>query len=280
MIGFMQGRLCALIDGKIQAFPWQDWRAEFHSAAQIDMHIMEWTLDQERLYENPLMTDVGRSDIKALSTQFDIHIPSVTGDCFMQAPFWKAGKQASKALENDFWAVCKSCSSVGVKRIVVPLVDNGRLESQSQEARLVECLLAASDFLASLDIQIVFETDYDPANVKRFIDMLPKRQFGINYDIGNSAALGFDPAEELDTYGARVLNVHVKDRVFGGTTVPLTEGDADFPLVFCKLAEIGYDGEYILQTARATDGDHIGVAARYRDMVVDWVSFARDGLLI
>ena len=54
MIGFMQGRLCDQLEAKIQAFPWQDWEIEFIQAAKIQLPVMEWTLDQVKLYENPL----------------------------------------------------------------------------------------------------------------------------------------------------------------------------------------------------------------------------------
>ena len=217
------------------------------------------------------MTNNGRREIKALSAQFNLTVASLTGDCFMQAPFWKEGIHTSKGLKDDFLAICRSCSSVGIKKIVVPLVDNGRLETRVQEKNLVEFLLSITDLLAALDVQIIFETDHEPGVVREFIDLFPRQQFGINYDIGNSASLGFDPIEELDAYGSRVLNIHVKDRVFGGTTVPLKEGDADFPLVFSKLREIGYDGNYIIQAARAKDGDHIGAMKAYLDMVADWL---------
>ena len=55
----MQGRLCERVNGKIQAFPWREWESEFPAAEAINLHLMEWTLDQERLYENPLMTTGG-----------------------------------------------------------------------------------------------------------------------------------------------------------------------------------------------------------------------------
>jgi hexulose-6-phosphate isomerase len=71
-----------------------------------------------------------------------------------------------------------------------------------------------------------------------------------NYDIGNSASLGFDPKEELDAYGQRILNVHVKDRKLGGTTVPLGTGNADINLVIQKLQEFGYSGGLTMQAAR------------------------------
>lgn len=87
IIGFMQGRLSDQVDGKIQAFPWKHWQDEFRVAKSINMPIMEWTLDQQHLYENPLMTSVGQEKIKSLSLEYGIKIPSLTGDCFMQSPF-------------------------------------------------------------------------------------------------------------------------------------------------------------------------------------------------
>ena len=92
--------------------------------------------------------------------------------------------------------------------------------------------------------------------------------FGINYDSGNSAALGYDSAEEISAYAPRILNVHVKDRLLGGTTVPLGTGAADLAKTIRLIERSGYRGQYILQTARASDGDHAGVLAKYRDMTV------------
>ena len=48
-IGFMQGRLVDQIDGKIQAFPWQEWELEFPIAAKLGLKKMEWTIGNRRL---------------------------------------------------------------------------------------------------------------------------------------------------------------------------------------------------------------------------------------
>ncbi len=102
-----------------------------------------------------------------------------------------------------------------------------------------------------------------------FIAKFPADSFGVNFDIGNSASLGWDPDIEIPAIGPRIINVHVKDRVRGGTTVALGQGNADFPRVFGLLSQQGYDGFFILQTARATDDDHAGVLSRYRQLVLD-----------
>jgi hexulose-6-phosphate isomerase len=271
-VGFMQGRLSPQVGGRIQSFPWGCWQEEFPLAARHGFHLMEWTLDQERLYENPLLTSAGQAQIRDLCQRHGMRIGSLTGDCFMQAPFWKASGSERQSLERDFRAVADGCAAVGISMIVVPLVDNGRLDTPEQRDVLVSFLNGERDFLRQRGLRVVFESDLGPAELARFIAELDSTLFGVNYDIGNSAGIGFDPAEEIAAYGHRVVNVHIKDRVLGGTTVPLGTGNADFDRVFAALAAAHYAGRYILQTARAGDGDHVGALVRYRDMAVQWIA--------
>lgn len=270
-IGFMQGRLSPLVNGRIQAFPWSCWQQEFALAKQHQFGLMEWTLDQGRLYENPLMTSAGQAEIKQLGRDFGLQVYSLTGDCFMQSPFWKVSGVESAALLQDFRAVVVASAEIGIKMVVVPLVDNGRLENRAQEDYLVEVLQAEAPALRQQGVQVVFESDFVPVELARFMDRLDADVFGVNYDIGNSASLGINPAEELAAYSQRIVNVHIKDRILGGTTVPLGTGNADFDTVFAGLAKASYRGNYILQTARAKDEQHAEVLCRYRDMAVNWM---------
>ena len=274
-IGFMQGRLSALVDGKIQAFPWSEWRAEFPRAKALGLTRMEWTIDQDRLRENPLTTEAGRSEIATLARENGLRIRSLTGDCFMQAPFWKTGGDAQKSLVADLDLVVASCSTLGAEFVVIPLVDNGKIEKAEQEEALLAVLLERSASLSSQGVKIVFESDLPPAGLAQFIGKLPAEVFGINYDIGNSASLGYDCMEEISAYAPRILNVHVKDRLRGGTTVPLGTGAAELGKAIRLIESSGYAGQYILQTARAANGDHAGALAKYRDMTVRWLEDAR-----
>lgn len=269
-IGFMQGRLCDRVDGKIQAFPWRDWESEFPAAQRLGLGLMEWTLDQDRLYENPLMTEAGRARIRELSARHGVRVLSLTGDCFMQAPFFKVDGAARQALLADLRAILDAAQAVGITYVLIPLVDNGSIQTPEHEAALLEGLLPLRERLVAAGMKIVFESDFPAQRLAQFIDRLPADAFGINYDIGNSAALGFSPAEEIASYGRRIDNVHVKDRVLHGTTVPLGTGNADFPAAFGALRKAGYAGNFILQTARADDRDHAGALARYRDMTLSW----------
>ena len=276
-IGFMQGRLSPLVDGKTQAFPWENWRTEFPAAQKLGLHIMEWTLDQDRLYQNPLLTSQGQQEIRELCARHDMIVASMTGDCFMQAPFWKTSGKARTNLQSDFLAIARACAAVGIRMMVIPLVDNGQLETSEEENILVDFLLEQRTFLDQHNLQVLFESDYAPTELARFIGRLPSDKFGINYDIGNSAALGFNPSEEFSIYGMRVVNVHIKDRILGGTSVPLKAGTADFDAVFVELARQNYLGNFILQTARSLGTDHAEVLDNYRKMTCKWIKKYFDG---
>ena len=273
-IGLMQGRLSAMVDGKIQAFPWNEWREEFSRAKALGLTRMEWTIDQDRLRENPLNTAAGQQEIIELSRRNGLKTASLTGDCFMQAPFWKASGEKQKVLIDDLDLLLEASGAAGIEFVVIPLVDNGKIESEAQTDALLRVLLDRDGSLSKQHVKIVFESDLPPRELAAFIARLPRENFGINYDIGNSASLGYDPAEEIAAYAPRILNVHVKDRLRGGTTVPLGTGAAELAKAIRLIEQSGYSGQYILQTARATDGDHTGALAKYRDMTVRWIEEA------
>jgi hexulose-6-phosphate isomerase len=271
-IGFMQGRLSPQVDGKIQAFPWQHWRDEFSAAQQLGIPLMEWTLDHDRLAENPLMTVAGQAEIKALSAQHGVRVGSLTGDIFMQMPFWRVtGAERAQRLA-EFESVAEACAAVGIRFIVVPLVDNGGMKTAEEESAVVDEFRVRAGWLKQRGLAVVFECDYPPAKLADFIARFPAGSFGVNYDIGNSAALGYDSAREIAAYFPRILNVHIKDRLLGGTTVPLGTGNADLPGTLRDLTRRGYAGAYILQTARAADGDHAGALSRYRDLAAGLIA--------
>jgi len=265
-IGFMQGRLSNFVGNVIQSFPWDNWENEFLFAKENSLCLMEWTLDAKDLFKNPIMSEQGRKKISYLSKKFNLFIPSLTGDCFMQEPFWKSDNPDK--LQKVFISVCESASKLGIQDIVVPLVDNGSLENSYQYELLINYFNSKRKFFIENKLRILFESDFNPIDLKKFISRFPDDIFGVNYDIGNSAALNFDSDEEFLNYGNRILNIHIKDRKIKGSTLPLGQGDADFAKVFKNIFKINYGGNYILQTARARDNNHINAILKYKNFVI------------
>ena len=267
----MQGRLSKVINGVIQEFPWASWRDEFIIANEIGIHAMEWTLDHNNLYLNPLMSDKGQQEIRQLCKEFSISIPSLTGDCFMQYPFWKSSGEIQRKLLVDFENILRACGALKIDIVVIPLVDNGSLEDLNQENDLVQILEKYTSLIKKMNLRVAFESDFPPQELRRFIGRLDSRIYGINYDIGNSASLGFIPDDEFIHYGKRIINVHVKDRPLGKSTVPLGLGDANFDSVFKNLAKYNYHGNFILQTARDSKGNHAEVIKKYFLQTKSWI---------
>ena len=186
----------------------------------------------------------------------------------MQAPFWKTSdSRYSEKLKDDFKAIVNSCNKTNIKLLVVPLVDDGSLTNIHEENTLIDFLIDQQQYFKRSGIRIAFESDFSPVELHRFISKLDHDVFGINYDIGNSASLGLCPEEDFSFFGDRILNVHVKDRLLGGTTVPLGDGHADFCNVYRLLKSLNYRGNYILQTARADDDNHSEVLLKYKRFV-------------
>ena len=132
-IGFMQGRLSSVVDGQIQSFPWKTWRDEFEIGSRLGFTKMEWTLDSKDLLLNPILVSESQGLVQTLSEESGISIDSVTCDCMMQKPFWKEPEDRRYSLTSDFMHIAEMSSRLGIRLLVVPLVDNGSLNSPEEE---------------------------------------------------------------------------------------------------------------------------------------------------
>lgn len=253
--GVMQGRLSKKIGNKIQAFPEKYWRTEFFKAKALGLKSIEWTLDYKNFDKNPIFSKKGQSEIKQLSKKYSIKINSITGDCFMQKPFWK--KKNNQKLLDDLIKIISSCKKLGIKYIVVPLVDRGSINNKFDESSLLKSCGYVSNYLKKSKVKLIFESDFKPRKLKKFINKFDKRYFGINYDVGNSAGLNYKIDDEFKFYGKYIYNVHIKDRIKYGKTVRLGRGNANFLKLFKNLKKIKYNNSLILQTARSKNNRHV-----------------------
>ena len=128
-------------------------------------------------------------------------------------------------------------------------MDNTSLKTKKDENTIVGLINFFLPLIKSTNIRILFESDYNPKKLLKFIKRFKLKNIGINYDTGNSASKNYDFNKEK-IYFKYVQNVHIKDRLCFGTTVPLGKGNQDFEKVF-KYLKKEYKGNIILQTARS-----------------------------
>lgn len=242
----MQGRLSPKIDGKIQAFPVENWKSEFQLARQIGFSSIEWIVEKP-LELNPLLNEVGINDIKKIIEKTGIKVEFICADIFMQEPI-KNEKLILDKSRDLILRIIENGYKIGAKYIEIPFVDNSSIRNIDTHY-LLSFFNSFEEELANKDMFINLETDLNHLEFKSLLSKLNFR-IGANYDIGNSASLGYDFENEIDSYGERINNVHIKDRKLGGSTVEFGTGNADIEKVLSKLSQINYQEGIIIQGAR------------------------------
>ena len=127
-IGFIQGRLSKIRNNRIQSFPWDVWENEFSRAFDLELLNMEWTIDSDRFEENPLITKHGNAAITNLISKYNIQIPSVTCDYFMENPPWK--NNLIEVKENII-SIFRGMNKIKSQILVIPLVDNSSIANSN-----------------------------------------------------------------------------------------------------------------------------------------------------
>lgn len=249
--GIMQGRLSTQTERGYQAFPWETWQDEFVWAADRGLEHIEWVLDTWRLDENPILSET--NDVIQCIQESGVKVVSVCADYLMDRPL--------DVSDPDSWTVLGrligAMQEIGAKWLVVPCVDQSSLRTASAQTRFAEAADQLGRELVGTGIRVSLEADLGPAEFAALLAELDSNFFGVNYDIGNSAYLGYSHTEEFDAYGNRISLVHIKDRILGGGSVPLGNGNADIAGVIDHLRKIKFNGPVTMQVFRDVQGTNI-----------------------
>lgn len=250
----MQGRLLPKYQGRYQAHPAGYWQEEFPKAAALGLDCIEFILDFDAAEANPLLRPGGPDEILRLTEETGVHVYTVCADYFMEAPLHYPEEGVAARSQTVLRRLLRNGKSLGLTDIVIPCVDQSSLRDQAARDRFVERLLPLVEEAEAAEVNLSLETDLAPQPFAELLARFDSRRVTVNYDTGNSAALGFDPAEELACYGERLSDVHLKDRVLGGGSVILGTGDAQFDRFFEALRPLNYTGPFIMQAYRDDEG--------------------------
>jgi hexulose-6-phosphate isomerase len=259
-IGVMQGRLSPPTGGKIQSFPWASWEAEFLIARKLNLDLIEWTLDKDKIFDNPLLTEDGHLKLSKLILETNVRVESLTCDNLMQSPVHKDGTHG-RTSKFEFLKMLSLLPKINNFVIVWPLVDDGSIDSLDELKMFKSFVADLVPFLRELKFKIAFETQISPKENSVFLSNFPSDVIGLNLDIGNSASNGFSILEDYDLNRERIFNIHIKDRVLGGATIPLGMGDVNWQ-DFAQVTS-SYSGSLIFQSARIEQQPEEDTLAQY-----------------
>ncbi|MGI0073233.1 MAG: sugar phosphate isomerase/epimerase family protein [Nitrosotalea sp.] len=247
-IGIMIGRLSKPVGQQIQAFPIKSWRDEFENASKCGFELIEWIYD---LYgKNPIMNDDGVKEMKYLARKHNLEINAVCADYFMTKKIFGVSNSDSEKNLSVLKKLIRQCQALNIDILEIPLVDSSSIKNKINEEQLVSNLEKILPTAQDNNVRLTLETNLPPILFKELLSRFNHPNIMANYDIGNSTSLGFDPKIELETLEPWIINIHIKDRVRNGTTVPLGTGDVDFNSFFRSLRKIHYKMDLIIQGAR------------------------------
>lgn len=277
LIGIMQGRLVPKEEGRFQSFPAKRWRDEFGFARDAGIDCIEWIYEEPNEAANPMRTDEGQDELKQLAGKTGVSVRSICADYYMTKCLVRPDATANEdALAHLSWLIGRA-RRMGITYIVLPFVDSSSLTTQAQRDALPDILAGVLEEARLANVELHLETDLPPQAFAALLKRAGHSHLKANYDIGNSASLGFDQGEELTLLGPWLGSVHVKDRVKGGSTVPLGTGNADFPTCFQKIRDAGFARWFILQAARGEEGDEIAWTAKNRRFVEEHLARTKQG---
>lgn len=271
-IGIMQGRLMPPVNGQLQAFPGKGWEKEFSRAGLCGLDTIEFIFDTDEEY-NPLHDDEKIERIRELSRDHRIKVSSVCADYFMRRGFLRVADEERKKNVEMLRKLTLRCDKIGIRYIVIPFVDESEIKTAEELYIVRDALIEALDGTKGCDVYYALEMSLPAGRIVPFLKEAGHPRLKINYDTGNSTALGYDLASEIEQLAPWIVDVHIKDRKVGGGSCILGEGDTDFDGAFRALAGIGFRGPYIIQAQRT--GNEAKLAKRYLGFVKNMISRSR-----
>ena len=113
----------------------------------------------------------------------------------MEAPIHSSNKLIVENSLKMLNRLIDSAVLLNIKDIVIPCVDQSSLKNQKEVNNFVKNISSIMSEAEKLDINISLETDLAPKPFADLIEKINSKNLTVNYDMGNSAALGYDPIE-------------------------------------------------------------------------------------
>ncbi len=271
-IGIMSGRLSSPIDNNIQQFPSNSWKNEFKQANRLGFDSIEWIYDL--IENNPIIQDL--DELKKLSVENNIKIDSVCADYFMKKKLFNVSEYDLSFNLKILNQLIENCNKLNIEILEIPLVDSSSIQNEKFRNEFISNLNSSLSFAEQNQVFLTLETDLAPESFRTLLLDFDHPNIKVNYDIGNSISLGYDPSIELPILSKWIKNIHIKDRLYHSHTVPLGTGDVDFDLFFSNLSKIHYSESLIIQGAREDLENNLiypkQTCSKYLDFVKHYVS--------
>lgn len=263
----VQGRALPQSDESLQSFPF-NWSDEFPLIQQLGFDGIEWIYDKKSEFTNPILDSEESQKIKSISKKFNVSLENIVFDWFITNSLFRKDEISLKNKIKKLVDLIEKSQNIGFKQIIFPLLEENAINNSNDMDIFLK--IFSDDILSVLNlnkIEIHFETSLPPISELEFISKLDHNQTKICFDMGNSASMGYDPADVLNSIAPYLGTVHIKDRLLDGDSVPLGEGAVDFSKVFSILNEINFSGYFSFQAYRDKNSNNTELLSLYQKFI-------------
>jgi sugar phosphate isomerase/epimerase len=242
-----------------------NWEQEFQLARECGLDCIELLFESIYNPFNPLYSKDGLEKLKGISEYTGVQIRSICFDYFMQKPFWNNDLNAKNESIQVFKNILFTCRTLSVNYIVLPFFEKGELKTENDMQEMSETLFELAPLAEQQGVNLALEITLPAQQLKPLIDNIKKdcANVGVCFDTGNTTGKCHNVPADILELNHLINHVHIKDRRKSDyQNVLLGEGDANFNAIFDAFKTIGYEGCYILETARGVNPLETAIAHR------------------
>ena len=250
-LGILQGRLSPP-NGGFQEFP-KDWKEEFELARELELNHIDWLVTKNCTQESNALF-YGLPIVR--SNKLDISIGSICADNLISKRII-----SPDFLFNNLQPICESAIKNGIDTITIPLLEDSDVSDVSFRKAFIDNM---NNFAITYYPEMLFSFEIESYE-DAISDVLESNSnFRLTYDTGNMTSLGISHKYYIEKFIDKIDTVHIKDRLYDGTTVSPGTGKTDFKTIFNTLF-VGGDKNinYTIQTDRGNDGDEFNTISKH-----------------
>ncbi len=134
---------------------------------------------------------------------------------------------------------------LGARVVLLPFFGQGAIENRKEMDRVADILRDIAPQAEQADTILAIENLLSARDNAYLLDRIDSPAVRLYYDVGNSVSQGYPVLEEIRWLGTeRICQFHLKDNPHY-----LGQGELDFDDIFAAIAEIGFHGWGVLETA-------------------------------
>jgi len=250
-IGIMQGRVLPQRLDHLQIFPISNWQEEICRVDELGFDCIELLFDKE-LILSKLLNDV--DNLKSLKIELDSTInnfaaESICVDYLSSIPVLNS--ETEHLFHQEIVKLIDNVKGTTIDVLIIPFCDANFVRTKKDLQLVLEWIeeKKKDEIASESNIILALELSLTAIQIQSAFNRHSFKNIAICFDLGNARGAGYCPEEEISVLNTLIAHVHIKDKKVNGPNVMLGEGDVNFSACFKSLKEIGYEGQFILETA-------------------------------